>query len=295
MRLATFEMGSRRRVGVLDADGALRDVTDRLPDGAGVAELIEGWASFAPALSAVLPDSPTVPHDRITLCAPIPEPRRNLFCVGKNYAEHAREFNDSGFDTSASEGRPTRPVIFTKATTAVTGPYSPVDLHQSITSQVDYEVELVAIIGRGGRGIPKAEAYRHVWGYTVINDVTARDLQRDHRQWFLGKSLDTHCPMGPYAVSADELVVDELEVACRVNGEPRQKASVRDLIFDIPTLIETLSAGITLQPGDLIATGTPAGVGIGFDPPKFLAHGDVVEVSVSGIGSLRNEFREGLS
>ena len=294
MRLATFEAGSRRRVGVLGADGALRDVTDRLPAATGVAELIEGWASFAPALSGVLPDAPTVPLDRVTLCAPIPEPRRNLFCVGKNYTEHAREFNDSGFDASADEDRPARPVIFTKATTSVTGPYSPVELHPSITSQVDYEVELVAIIGRGGRGIPKAEAYRHVWGYTIINDVTARDLQPDHRQWFLGKSLDTHCPMGPYAVSADEVVVDELEVVSRVNGEPRQKASVRDLIFDIPTLVETLSAGITLQPGDLIATGTPAGVGIGLDPPKFLAHGDVVEVSVSGIGSLRNEFREGL-
>ncbi|MBO0874648.1 MAG: fumarylacetoacetate hydrolase family protein [Pseudonocardia sp.] len=294
MRLATFETGSRRRVGVLGADGALRDVTDRLPAGTGVAELIEGWVSFGPALSAVLPDSPMVPLDRVTLCAPIPEPRRNLFCVGKNYAEHAREFNDSGFDSSASEDRPARPVIFTKATTSVTGPYSPVELHPSITAQVDYEVELVAIIGRGGRGIPRSEAYRHVWGYTVINDVTARDLQRDHRQWFLGKSLDTHCPMGPYAVSADEVVVDELEVASRVNGEPRQKASVRDLIFDIPTLVETLSVGMTLQPGDLIATGTPAGVGIGFDPPKFLANGDVVEVSVSGIGSLRNEFREGL-
>jgi 2-keto-4-pentenoate hydratase/2-oxohepta-3-ene-1,7-dioic acid hydratase in catechol pathway len=294
MRLATFEIGSRRRVGVLGVDGALRDVTDRLPAGTGVAGLIEGWASFEPALSALLPDSPTVRPDQVTLCAPIPEPRRNLFCVGKNYAEHAREFNDSGFDASASEDRPSRPVIFTKATTSVTGPFSPVELHPSITAQVDYEVELVAIIGKGGRGIPRAEAYRHVWGYTVANDVTARDLQRDHRQWFLGKSLDTHCPMGPYAVSADELVVDELEVACRVNGEPRQKASVRDLIFDIPTLIETLSAGITLQPGDMIATGTPAGVGIGFDPPRFLAHGDVVEVSVSGIGSLRNEFREGL-
>lgn len=295
MRLATFEIGSRRRVGVVHPDdGTIRDVTDRLPAGTGVTELIEAWASYAPALAAVLDDSPALPRDRVTLCAPIPEPRRNIFCVGKNYAEHAREFNDSGFDASASEDRPDRPVFFTKATTSVTGPYSPVELHPSITGQVDYEVELVAIIGRGGRGIPRAEALRHVWGYTVINDVTARDLQRDHRQWFLGKSLDTHCPMGPYAVSADEVELDALEVAARVNGEPRQKASVRDLIFDIPELIATLSAGITLRPGDLIATGTPAGVGIGFDPPRFLKHGDVVEVSVSGIGSLRNEFREGL-
>jgi len=151
---------------------------------------------------------------------------------------------------------------------------------------------ILCLIGTGGRGIAEADAYAHVWGYTVLNDVTARDLQRDHKQWFLGKSLDTHCPMGPWAVSADEVDVEALEVSSRVNGELRQQASVRDLIFDIPTLIATLSAGMTLLPGDVIATGTPAGVGIGFNPPRFLADGDVVEMSISGLGVLRNEFRE---
>lgn len=293
MRLATFELGGQRRVGVLDASGAsLRDVTDQLPAGTGITELIAGWAVFGPALAAM--DGPAVPVDAVRLCAPIPVPRRNIFCVGKNYAEHAGEFNRSGFDASATEDVPERPIIFTKAPSSVTGPYDLVELYPSLTRQVDYEVELTVIIGTGGRAIRAEDAYAHVWGYTIINDVTARDLQRDHRQWFLGKSLDTHCPMGPWVVSADEVTVDELEVATRVNGEPRQKASVRELIFDIPTLIATISAGLTLQPGDLIATGTPAGVGIGFNPPRFLADGDVVEVSVTGLGALRNEFREGV-
>jgi 2-keto-4-pentenoate hydratase/2-oxohepta-3-ene-1,7-dioic acid hydratase in catechol pathway len=145
------------------------------------------------------------------------------------------------------------------------------------------------IIGRGGRGISRDQAYDHVWGYTIVNDVTARDVQRDHKQWLLGKSLDTHCPMGPYAVTADEIAdVAALRVETTVNGEPRQSAPVKDLIFDVPELIATISAGITLLPGDLIATGTPAGVGIGFDPPKFLTSGDVVEVTITGLGTLSN-------
>jgi 2-keto-4-pentenoate hydratase/2-oxohepta-3-ene-1,7-dioic acid hydratase in catechol pathway len=144
------------------------------------------------------------------------------------------------------------------------------------------------IIGRGGRGITRERALDHVWGYTVINDVTARDLQKTHKQWFLGKSLDTFCPMGPWAVTADEVGEGPLDLECRVNGELRQRASTADLIFDIPTIIETISAGITLQPGDVIATGTPKGVGIGFDPPKFLKPGDVVEIGISQIGTLTN-------
>jgi len=157
-----------------------------------------------------------------------------------------------------------------------------------ITSSLDYEVELAVIIGRGGRGIRKSEAMRHVWGYTIINDVTARDWQRKHKQWFLGKSFDTFCPMGPIAVTADELDAGNLEVKCWVNGELRQNANTRDLIFDVPTIIETISAGITLYPGDIIATGTPEGVGIGFNPPKFLKSGDVVAMEITGLGRLQN-------
>jgi 2-keto-4-pentenoate hydratase/2-oxohepta-3-ene-1,7-dioic acid hydratase in catechol pathway len=156
---------------------------------------------------------------------------------------------------------------------------------------MDYEVELGVVIGRTARGISQADALKHVWGYTIINDVTARDLQQKHRQWFIGKSLDTFCPMGPFIATADEVDVGALQVRCWVNGELRQDANTADLIFDVPTLIEVLSRGLTLQPGDVIATGTPAGVGIGFDPPRYLARGDSVAIEITGLGRLENRLR----
>ena len=158
-----------------------------------------------------------------------------------------------------------------------------------ITQKVDYEAELGVVIGKMGRNIPADQAYDHVWGYTIINDVTARDLQAQHKQWLLGKSIDTFCPIGPWIVSQDELDPENLTVNCHVNGELRQQANTRDLIFDIPTIIDTISASMTLMPGDIIATGTPAGVGIGFDPPKFLAPGDEIEITISDIGSIKNK------
>jgi 2-keto-4-pentenoate hydratase/2-oxohepta-3-ene-1,7-dioic acid hydratase in catechol pathway len=293
MKLATFSTGTTSRVGVVDADaGVVRDVSELLPTGAGLLDVIANWDELGPALRHHAAALPTSALDSVELLAPIPVPRRNIFCVGKNYRDHAAEFGRSGYDTPAkSEELPDKPIFFTKATTSVTGPTSAVDPHHGVTAELDYEGELCVIIGRGGRGITRDEAYEHVWGYTIINDVTARDLQRDHKQWLLGKSLDTHCPMGPYAVTADEVSdVTVLEVETTVNGERRQFAPVKDLIFDIPELIATLSAGITLLPGDLIATGTPAGVGIGFAPPKFLTSGDLVEVSITGLGRLSNRI-----
>ncbi len=166
-----------------------------------------------------------------------------------------------------------------------------VNLHPQATSSVDYEAELAVVIGKGGRDIPKDQAYNHIFGYTIINDVTARDRQRSHKQWFLGKALDTFCPMGPWITTGDELDPENLEVKCWVNKELRQNANTRDLIFDIPTLVSTISAGLTLVPGDIISTGTPAGVGIGFNPPKFLKTGDVVTISITELGTLTNTFR----
>ncbi len=160
-----------------------------------------------------------------------------------------------------------------------------------VSTAIDYEAELAVIIGRGGKGIKAADAMNHVWGYTIVNDVTARDWQSRHQQWDMGKSFDTFCPMGPWLVSADECDGARTQVRCRVNGELRQSASTADLIFDIPTLIETLSAGITLYPGDVIATGTPVGVGIGFSPPRYLVPGDVVRVEIDGIGVIENPVR----
>jgi len=293
MKLVTFSAGSSRRVGVVDAEaGVLRDVSELLPAGAGLLEVIEQWAELGPVLRERVSGLPARPVEGVELLAPIPVPRRNIFCVGKNYRDHVLEFGRSGYDQpDRSEDLPEYPVVFSKATTSVTGPYGDIDPHHGVTAELDYEAELGVIIGRGGRGITREQAFEHVWGYTIIDDFTARDLQRTHKQWLLGKSLDTHCPMGPYAVSANEITdVTALMVESRVNGEPRQSAPVKDLIFDIPELIATLSAGITLLPGDLIATGTPAGVGIGFDPPRFMVSGDVVEVSITGLGTQRNRI-----
>lgn len=291
MKLVTFRTGTTCRVGIADA-GVIRDVSELLPVGAGMLEVIEAWDELGPALREGTAALPTLPLDSIELLAPIPAPRRNVFCVGKNYRDHIAEFGRSGSDASGERvALPAKPILFSKATTSVTGPTAAVDPHHAVTNELDYEGELCLIVGRGGRGITREQAYRHVWGYTIVNDITARDLQRDHKQWLLGKSLDTHCPMGPYAVTADEITdVTALEIETTVNGERRQFAPIKDLIFDIPYLIATLSAGITLLPGDLIATGTPAGVGIGFDPPRFLASGDLVEVSITGLGRLSNRI-----
>jgi 2-keto-4-pentenoate hydratase/2-oxohepta-3-ene-1,7-dioic acid hydratase in catechol pathway len=217
-------------------------------------------------------------------------------CVGKNYREHAREFAGSGFDsstTSKEDAVPAAPIIFTKVPESVIANGTPIQYPAGVSDGVDYEAELAVVIGKGGRGIRRVKALEYVWGYTIVNDVTARDWQGRHKQWFLGKSFDTFCPMGPWIVTADELDIGSLGIRCWVNDELRQNANTRDLIFDVPTLIETISAGIMLFPGDVIATGTPAGVGIGFVPPKYLKPGDRVRIEIDGIGTLMNTVVNG--
>jgi 2-keto-4-pentenoate hydratase/2-oxohepta-3-ene-1,7-dioic acid hydratase in catechol pathway len=214
--------------------------------------------------------------------------------VGKNYFAHAREFAGSGYDsssTSAADAVPKAPIIFTKPFTSISGPWDDIPMVPGLDAEVDYEAELAVVIGKGGRCISKADAMKHVFGYTVVNDVTARDLQGVHKQWLLGKGIDGFCPMGPWIVTADELDAQAMRVTCTVNGEKRQDAVTADLIFDIPTLIETISLSMALLPGDVIATGTPEGVGIGFKPPRFLRDGDVVECAIEGIGRIRNTLR----
>lgn len=234
-----------------------------------------------------------IPLSEVELLAPIPSPRRNIICVGKNYRDHAKEFSKSGFEAGAVAGAEIDefPAVFTKLPTSVTSSGATVDLHSTLTQSVDYEVELAIVIGKAGRDIPKEKSFDHIFGYTIINDVTARDRQKNHKQWFLGKTLDGFCPMGPWITTADEVDAENLDLQCWVNGELRQSANTRDLIFDIPTLVSTISAGTSLLPGDIIATGTPAGVGIGFNPPKFLKSGDVVRMSIAGLGELINTFR----
>jgi 2-keto-4-pentenoate hydratase/2-oxohepta-3-ene-1,7-dioic acid hydratase in catechol pathway/pimeloyl-ACP methyl ester carboxylesterase len=221
-------------------------------------------------------------------CLP-PISGRDIMAVGKNYVEHAREFNSSGYDASDKTDQPTHPVIFTKRATSIIGNEDPILLHQKFTSTVDYEGEIGVILGKPGFQISEKHAMDHVWGFTIVNDMTARERQRDHKQFFLGKSPDTFCPMGPVAVPKESLP-ENLTIRTFVNGEKRQEASLNDLIFSIPKLLATISAGQTLQAGDVIATGTPAGVGFGFRPMKFLNTGDEVSVSVTGLGTLKNRI-----
>ncbi len=290
MRFATMEVGGRPQPVLVSSDGkSYAPLEALLPGFTG--DLVDFIAAPVGGKGSLRAAETWTPFDGSKVLAPIPLPRRNIFCVGKNYHEHAKEFAQSGFDTSAAGGElaPSFPVVFTKAPSTVVADGAPVLSFDDVTEQLDYEAELAVIIGKPGRGISKADALKHVWGYTIVNDVTARDLQQKHRQWFLGKSLDTFCPMGPWAVTADEVGnAADLDVKCWVNGELRQNANTRDLIFDIPTIIETISLGMTLLPGDVIATGTPAGVGIGFKPPKFLKRGDVMKISIDKLGTLTN-------
>jgi 2-keto-4-pentenoate hydratase/2-oxohepta-3-ene-1,7-dioic acid hydratase in catechol pathway len=288
MKIATFSVGGERRVGVIDPDRWSVAPFD-LP----AAEAEEGVLALVRRNGSVPGLMSSIPVDRVVLEAPIPRPRRNIFCVGKNYFEHAHEFSKSGFDSSAAAGAvPKFPIIFSKVPETVTAPSSPVIIDPRVSTAIDYEAELAVIIGKPGRGIAPEKAYDHVWGYTIVNDVTARDLQGRHSQWLIAKSQDTFCPMGPWAVTKDEIDIADTGIRCFVNGDIRQSSNTRHLIFDIPTIIATISAGITLREGDIIATGTPAGVGIGFDPPRYLKPGDVVRVEIDGIGYLENRVEE---
>jgi 2-keto-4-pentenoate hydratase/2-oxohepta-3-ene-1,7-dioic acid hydratase in catechol pathway len=284
LRLATVLHQGHARVGRLDADARRLQLFD-IDGSRGALPLIEAAAAGA-ALPGV---AETIDLDPRALIAPLPRPRRNLFCIGRNYREHAKELSASVFKDNA-KAVDSWPIVFSKVPECVVGPNDVVRLPVSVSTQIDYEAELALVIGRGGRNIERAKALDHVFGYTIVDDVTARDVQMRHGQWHLGKSFDTFCPMGPWIVSADELDGTDTRVRCWVNGELRQDARTTDLIFDIPTLIETCSRGITLYPGDVIATGTPAGVGMGLQPPRWLAPGDEVRIEIDGIGVLSHRF-----
>jgi 2-keto-4-pentenoate hydratase/2-oxohepta-3-ene-1,7-dioic acid hydratase in catechol pathway len=294
MRFVTFIRRGRPVAGVVSENGEeIIDLSVAAPRLGDLNAIIEGGdkaLSQARAALRTRKKGARRPRSRVALMAPIPVPRRNIFCVGKNYHEHAKEFHSSGFDASAGQAAiPDCPIIFSKSWTTVIGPGDPIPAGRDRTKSVDYEVELAVVIGKGGRNISKRAAYDHVFGYTIVNDVTSRSLQQKHKQWFLGKNFDGFCPMGPAVVTADEVGrLGNIRVRTEVNGELRQDAAVKDLIFDIPTLIKTLSDVMTLMPGDIIATGTPAGVGIGFNPPKFLKKGDVVTLTIDKLGKLEN-------
>ena len=290
MRLISFSDRDGSRIGIQDGESVidLARAAPALPRDMN-ALIAMGEAGLAALRAAQKSSAARLPLSSVKLLAPIPRPLKNIFAVGKNYHEHAKEFEKSGFDATGGSAIPDLPIFFTKASTSVSGPNEPIPSYLDYTNSTDYEGELTVVIGTGGRGIPRADALKHVYGYTIINDATARTLQSAHKQWFLGKSLDGYCPMGPALVTADESPdLSKLRLLTRVNGELRQDASVADLIFDVPTIIEALSAVMTLEPGDLIATGTSVGVGIGFKPPKFLKPGDVVAITIEPIGTLEN-------
>jgi 2-keto-4-pentenoate hydratase/2-oxohepta-3-ene-1,7-dioic acid hydratase in catechol pathway len=304
MRLVSFTRGGAASYGLLLKDGRVMD----LPQAAGLAGLpspganmiafIAGGgaaaqtarrleddaanAKLAPAIAAAA---------AVKLTAPIPRPAKNVFCIGRNYKEHVAE----GYRARAQEVKmPEAPQIFSKPPTAVIGPDDEFRIDPAVSSVIDYEVELGVVIGPGGVNIPAAKAFDHVYGYTIVNDVTARDLQRKHDQWFKGKGLDRSCPMGPYILTRDEVPnVGELELTLTVNGEQRQKSKVEMMIFDIPAIIQSLSAGMTLEPGDVIATGTPSGVGFAMNPPGLLKAGDVTVCAITKLGTLTTKFVAG--
>jgi 2-keto-4-pentenoate hydratase/2-oxohepta-3-ene-1,7-dioic acid hydratase in catechol pathway len=222
----------------------------------------------------------------VQLVAPIPQPRKNVVCLGLNYAEHAKESAQArGRETTLLED----PLFFTKATTTINGPYGNIVIDPSVSVEIDWEAELAVIIGKAGKNIREEDVLSHVFGYTVLNDVSARDLQSRHKQFFKGKSLDGYCPMGPWIVTADEIAdPQQLALKLRVNGVTKQDGNTNMMIFPVRTIIAVLSQGMTLEPGDIIATGTPSGVGFARKPPEFLKPGDVMETEIEGIGTIRN-------
>lgn len=280
MRLVTFDRGT---IGAVVGDSVV-SLESVAPDMLALIRM--GDEGLERARRAADAGRDARPLSGVRLLAPIPRPTKNIFCLGMNYAEHARE---SMRAKGLPETLPEYPVIFTKAVTSVNAPDADVPLDPGITGQLDWEVELAFVVGPGGVNISRGDAMSHVWGYTIINDLSARDLQNRHQQFFKGKSLDGTCPIGPWIVTADEIADPAaLQLMLRVNGELKQDSTAADLIFDIPTIIEVLSLGQTLEAGDIVATGTPSGVGMGRSPQEWLKAGDVVEAEISEIGVLRN-------
>lgn len=272
MKLATFEYQGKVRVGVV-RDDAITQIA--VPD---MLTLIEQGIEQLRSVGE------TIPLNQVRLLAPIPRPHKNIFAIGRNYAEHAKE-------SAAARGeKPSPPVIFTKAPTTVNAPFGEIVIDPEVSVQVDWEAELAVIIGKRARKVSQRDALKYVFGYTVLNDVTARDLQNRTSQFFVGKSIDGYAPMGPWIVTADEIPDPQnLNVWCRVNGIVKQSGNTRDMLYTVAYIIEDLSRLMTLEPGDIITTGTPAGVGFARKPPEFLKPGDVLESEVEKIGVIRNK------
>ena len=287
MKLLTFSIDDRSHVGAWLGGATIADLTSaREGFPATMRALIECWDEWRDELPELVDTAGRRSMGDVRVEAPIPDPPRDIFCVGKNYADHVNEVKALGYGSI-----PTHPIVFSKATTTVNRPDATVDLSADPTDTTDYEGELAVIIGRGGRHIDERAARDHVFGYTLINDVSSRDLQGRHVQWFLGKSIDGYAPMGPVVLIEDpERPIRDWRLQTHVNGELRQDATISQMIFSVPEVIATISRYVTLLPGDIIATGTPSGVGAGHEPPVYLRAGDEVRVSIDAIGELVTRF-----
>jgi 2-keto-4-pentenoate hydratase/2-oxohepta-3-ene-1,7-dioic acid hydratase in catechol pathway len=291
MKLATFSPlpSGGPRPGLVTDDKRVIDIPAAL--GASDATstmlgIIRGGGPMLERIRGIAKSAKGMALADVKLHAPIPRPAKNVFCVGWNYLPH---FEEGAKKLQEDRKLPEWPVFFSKAPTSVTGPFDTVPFHSQVSTQCDWEVELGVIIGPGGKDITQENAMKHVWGYTVVNDVSWRDLQRRHGgQWHKGKSLDGSCPMGPWIVTADEIDHATLDVICRVNGVVKQESNTRHMYFKVPRLIADLSAGMTLEAGDIVSTGTPEGVGFARTPPEFMKPGDLLETEIRGIGVLRN-------
>ena len=293
LNLITFADAAGSRAGVLLSGGRVLDLAVAMPPARDMLAVIDGGAAMLAAIRALAANPPAnalLPLANVALQAPIPKPRRNVFCVGRNYMDHVAE-GDRTRGITQSEV-PKYPHFFTKAADCVIAPGANVPTHEGVTKWLDYEVELVAIIGTAGRDIPKEKALEHVYGWTIGNDVTGRDLQRRHGQWFKGKSLDRSCPLGPVIVPASDLNAADLAISLKLNGEQRQASRTSKMIFDVTEIIHQLSSGFTLLPGDVIMTGTPEGVGYAMQPPQTMKAGDVMELTIEGIGTLTNTISD---
>jgi 2-keto-4-pentenoate hydratase/2-oxohepta-3-ene-1,7-dioic acid hydratase in catechol pathway len=289
MRLVTYRDAAATRIGAVRDDRVV-DLSALAPDMLSLIDQGAEGLARARALVAGTRDEATRRLGEVTLLAPIPRPRKNIVCLGMNYAAHALE---SARARGNPEVLPAYPVFFTKAVTCVNDPDGMVPLHQEVTSQLDWEVELAFVMGSIARRVHASQAYDYVFGYTIMNDVSARELQSRHQQFYRAKSLDGCGPLGPWIVTADEIPDPHaLGIRLRLNGKTMQDSITGDLIFKIPQLIETLSDGITMEPGDIVSTGTPAGVGMGMTPQVWLKDGDVMEAEIDGIGTLRNAVRK---
>lgn len=290
MKLATALVNNKQTIGLIEDDVFIHlEKASSQPLPMTMLEAIQQGEPFIEKVREIQVQNvshATIPLSEVKLLAPIPRPAKNIFCVGKNYAAHAIELGSEA-------DIPTHPIIFSKAPTTVIGANDEIPLHENVTNALDYEGELAIVIGKRGKAILEEQAFDYIFGYTILNDVTARDLQQRHQQYLLGKSLDGSCPMGPYIVHKSAISNPHaLKIETKVNGEVRQEASTEQFIFNIPNIISVLSQGMTLEPGDIIATGTPEGVGMGYTPPKLLRAGDTIEITIEGIGTLSNKVSQ---